>query len=398
MVTVFNAQGTPSSININTLDLKGIVGETNSIVAIGSYFDKFSIETRFFSPNGTSLNNLTFPVKFGVSRSAVSSNGKFIALVDGNKFITLYDPNGREIRTIEFDGSGHIQSLSVSNSGEVVIFSSDEYGSQVFLYGKEGKIAFNKNFEPTQGIARISPDGNRIAIALNDFKSFTSRVIFLDRKGNEIWNKDLWEEGTKEGDIGDVGISYDGNYLLYASFNENVTIFDEIGEEIGKFELNNTIIDVPKKVLHLSVSEMGDRLFVSTDDSKLYYLDNSANVKKKFPILANSIDYDLNNELFDYIRERGLEPVHVKPSAIENYKHEKSILILGGPEAPEGIGEIVTQILMYNEQNEIRARGSKKTFNKTNVWMKEQNVTLIAGSTREDTKKAVLEYMDQLEL
>lgn len=110
--------------------------------------------------------------------------------------------------------------------------------------------------------------------------------------------------------------------------------------------------------------------------------------KPVIAILANSIDYELASEFFGFLEDRGIEKTHVTADNFDDYKQNKFIIILGGPDAYEGVGGIVQQVLTDAEQGDIRKSGSKKMYVKTNIWRTGQVVIVIAGSNREMTKAA----------
>ena len=118
--------------------------------------------------------------------------------------------------------------------------------------------------------------------------------------------------------------------------------------------------------------------------------------KKRIVVLANSIDFELATEFFGFLGNKGMETVHATASDIEQYKEEKFIVILGGPDAPEGIGEIVQNITSLEEQEAIREKGSRKKYVRTNMWTQGQRVTIIAGSDRNETKNSEDENQDSV--
>ncbi|MFQ5975667.1 MAG: hypothetical protein ACE5J5_05075 [Candidatus Hydrothermarchaeales archaeon] len=118
--------------------------------------------------------------------------------------------------------------------------------------------------------------------------------------------------------------------------------------------------------------------------------------KPRVIMLSNSIDYELASEFFGFLGNKGMELVHAKASDFEQYKEEKFIVILGGPDAYEDVGDIVQGILTPEEQDYVRASGNRKMFTKTNVWTNGQRVSVIAGSDRNQTKFAHVENRDNL--
>jgi len=120
--------------------------------------------------------------------------------------------------------------------------------------------------------------------------------------------------------------------------------------------------------------------------------------KLRIIVLANSIDYELAAEFFGFLGNKGMDVTHVDAAEFKDggYKEEKFVVILGGPDAPEGIGEIVQNITSSEEQDAIRQKGSRKKYVKTNTWTSGQRVMVIAGSDRNETKNTEDENQDSV--
>ncbi|MEE8167700.1 MAG: protein-L-isoaspartate(D-aspartate) O-methyltransferase [Candidatus Hydrothermarchaeales archaeon] len=113
-------------------------------------------------------------------------------------------------------------------------------------------------------------------------------------------------------------------------------------------------------------------------------------------VLANSIDFALAPEFFEFLGNKGMEAIHVTVDEFEEYTGEKFIVILGGPDAYEGVGSIVRQVLSKEEQSFLRTRGNKGKYIKTNHWVQGQVVFVIAGSGRDLTQVTHLENKERL--
>ncbi len=113
-------------------------------------------------------------------------------------------------------------------------------------------------------------------------------------------------------------------------------------------------------------------------------------------VLANSIDTNLAAEFFDFWIRNGVEVILTNVNGVEGayqfdrYKDENFIVILGGPDAYDGVGEIVQEILTEDEKNSIKQVGAKRMLLKINPWGLNPNqlVVILAGSDRELTKKS----------
>jgi hypothetical protein len=118
--------------------------------------------------------------------------------------------------------------------------------------------------------------------------------------------------------------------------------------------------------------------------------------KPKVVVLANSIDTTTSSELFGFLKSKGLDVIHATADDFEQYKDEKFIIILGGPDAPEGIGDIVkgTGMLKIDDADYIRMDGNRNKYFGTNPWggSPDQIVWILAGSDRQLTLQANLDH------
>jgi hypothetical protein len=115
-------------------------------------------------------------------------------------------------------------------------------------------------------------------------------------------------------------------------------------------------------------------------------------------VLANSIDYLLAQDFFGFLENKGFDVIRATAKDFDQYKGERSIVILGGPDAPEGVGEIVQGVLSEVQENSIREAGARRRYSKINVWSQGQRVTVIAGSVRLETMKSHEENREDVAL
>ncbi|HKZ57814.1 MAG TPA: hypothetical protein VJ024_08940, partial [Thermodesulfovibrionales bacterium] len=120
--------------------------------------------------------------------------------------------------------------------------------------------------------------------------------------------------------------------------------------------------------------------------------------KPRIVVLANSIDYSMATDLFGFMGNRGIEVIKASAENFHLYKSEKFIVILGGPDAPEGVGEIVKEVLSEVQVESIREEGARRRYTKTNFWIQGQRVTVIAGSDRNATMKSHEEHREDVAL
>ncbi len=116
--------------------------------------------------------------------------------------------------------------------------------------------------------------------------------------------------------------------------------------------------------------------------------------KPKAILLANDIDYTRATPLVEFLENNGYEVVRTTASEFEQYKGENLIIILGGADALDGVGDVVKSVLTEREQELTRL--SAHYFLKENVWAPDQRVFIFAGKDRSETKDAHVEYMDRI--
>jgi hypothetical protein len=105
-------------------------------------------------------------------------------------------------------------------------------------------------------------------------------------------------------------------------------------------------------------------------------------------IVANSVDYSNASSLIDYLKVNGHKPLRISSQRFSDYKDKDTILILGGPDAYDGVGEMVQEVLNETQHEAIRKNGSIKMFVKRDIWSEKQLIMVLAGSGRQETQKA----------
>lgn len=110
--------------------------------------------------------------------------------------------------------------------------------------------------------------------------------------------------------------------------------------------------------------------------------------RRQLIVVANDQSFDLASAWVNFLKNESVPFTRIMPSDFEKYKNEKNIVILGGPTEPDGVGEIVKQALTKEEQDYVSEEGRFKMYIKYNVWAKEQNVMIFAGSDSKTAAKA----------
>jgi desulfoferrodoxin (superoxide reductase-like protein) len=114
----------------------------------------------------------------------------------------------------------------------------------------------------------------------------------------------------------------------------------------------------------------------------------------KAVLVANPIDYTRAKSLVTFLEDNGYEVINIAASELSQYQTENLIIILGGADALEGVGDVVRTVLDAREQELTRL--SAHYFLKRDVWAQDQRVFVFAGKDRDETKQAHEKYRDKI--
>ncbi|AFL95506.1 hypothetical protein CL1_1307 [Thermococcus cleftensis] len=111
-------------------------------------------------------------------------------------------------------------------------------------------------------------------------------------------------------------------------------------------------------------------------------------------VLSNDIDWNIKGRLLaSQLQALGFTVTRVTAEDIESRRDAKVVLILGGPDAYDGVGDYVRQVLSAGEQEAVRT-GRRGVFAKTDVWSGGQVVIVLAGRDRWGTGEKIKAYME----
>ena len=116
--------------------------------------------------------------------------------------------------------------------------------------------------------------------------------------------------------------------------------------------------------------------------------------KPKAILLANDIDFTRAKDFVTFLEDNGFEVVRIQASELGTYKGEELIIILGGADAPDGVGDVVRSVL--DEREQALTRTGTRYFLKKNVWAQDQRVFIFSGSDRDGTKQAHTEHRGKI--
>ncbi len=429
------------SFDIASLDLKGsgfkdcfVVGSKDVIAydALGNEVWKYSLGASVYSIIPLDLNG------DGVENEVVTGMwGKIIALSSEGEELWSYEISGRGDKIVPLDTNGDNikDSIAIALANRIIILNP---------LGKE-KVA----------ISASHFDKNIVVIGSYTGKENISRIVTVEVNGKvksfDVEGKELWQASVyvDNPDIVKVkSLDYSGSGLdnYIAVFTGFLYLYDEDGNRVWTY--SQTIFN--DFALADLDSDGFENEFFGCSDKKLYaiskgqqvgyYMEDSKKIspynrtganyiaaididgdgskddilgvtatdifvlshkekekpRKRLIVVANSIDYKLATDLFDYLRDAGFEVIHIFPEDFANYKKEKNIVILGGHLAPEGTGEIVSDLLTSEQKAELEQKGAVKIFKFSNIYTLGQRITVLAGNTREETKQAHRLYRGEL--
>jgi len=387
---IFNSTGEEVLKKKKTGQIKRVsISDDGSYIAM---ITDFPHKWYLYNNSGTELIGKTYDYYSNPIKDISISKGKIpsIAVYNTGK-ITVYNTSGKRILNYLISEPDIPDSIlfEVSSFGNTLVYCHDNLLRILTKYKVKKPVGTYKDRNSfIYGLPdkcsdiSITKEGNYVLAGAED-----GSIYFLDltRIDDEKKLYFLWKQKSGGKVTQSKIIDNDrGEYsTIISSLDGNVYVFDSTGD------IKNTYRSgAPDSKL----SSTGGYITITDDDMRLefYKIDTKENVV----ILANLIDYPRANGLFDFLENNDFKTIHASADDIKRYKKEKFIIILGGPDAPDGIGEIVQEVLMLPEQNSIREKGAMKMFVKTNVWSMGQKVIVLAGSGRNETQKAHEENRD----
>jgi len=111
------------------------------------------------------------------------------------------------------------------------------------------------------------------------------------------------------------------------------------------------------------------------------YANHQFTFENKLIILANDRTFQ-SEQVRKWTTFLVTENLHLQHSTAQefgNYKEEKYIVVLGGPNEGDGIGDIIKTLLTKEEQDWVNQPGYGKMYIKHNVWQDDQTIIIFAG-------------------
>jgi WD40 repeat protein len=330
----------------------------------------------------------------GVSWVSVSGDGAYIAAASEYPENNVHFLNKKGTLLWSVSIGDAIQGLDISSDGSLIVAGASDGG--VYFLEKDKKLLWSLdlgNFGVTS--VSVSEDGSLIAAGTRDDKLHLISN-FRDRRGAPLWSARI------DGGLKQVLIPSDGSLVAALSKNNVIYFFSSEGELLNKAEM-------ARSSGLISISGDGSKIAAGSNFPvvRVYYYSQplpppdeviEKPKKPKMILLANSIDRVLAEDFLVLLNNRDIRIIKVTASNFEHFSGEKFILILGGPDSQEGVGEFVIEVISTAEQNALREEGAKEMHRRSNVWNTDQKVWVVAGSNRSLTRESLGENWEKIAL
>lgn len=100
--------------------------------------------------------------------------------------------------------------------------------------------------------------------------------------------------------------------------------------------------------------------------------------EQRLYVLGTENAVNLAKDFLNFLNNEGISTVTVT-GQFEQFLKERYIVILGGPNEPGGLGDLVRKILTSDEQREAGQPGKGKMYVKENVFTPGQAIIIFAG-------------------
>lgn len=408
------------SLDLSALEGKRVSATKVSITSDGSYIAVATSSKNAYLINGKdgtilakTLKSLTDAIDdVSISKEGTTATHR-IAVATWQE-VQLYDLEMKLVGSFK-KGLSFI-SVDIASFGKFIAAATQADG--VYLFDDKLTLRWEKPYN-TPGTVSLQAKFYQIASSYDGDKILASsdEGYYYILNNNKIFNRadfetrprlGLWG-GEKAYTVSAVDLSQSGRYAVVGGNAGDLQYYKQYYGGVLYFlatSMAETPIwkyDFPAWVSSAAVSQQGYYV-VASSEKNIYLFDNSGKPevlpdavgKPRIVVLANSIDYNLASEFFGFLKNNGIEVINTNAQDFDRYKTERFVVILGGPDAYEGVGSIVQSpgLLTSDEQNYLRTKGNRKMFVKTNVWAQGQKVYVIAGSDRIQTQNAHFENRD----
>jgi hypothetical protein len=190
-------------------------------------------------------------------------------------------------------------------------------------------------------------------------------------------------------------------FIPEAGIRVALTDFDEISES-GSFVIikNGEVIDFENRDNIRSGENL--RLYEDCDSYVLEAALNGVELIFSCPyslvvVVVNDIDLGLSPDFPAFLDSNDVEVIVASAAEFNDYTDVPNIIILGGPDALEGVGNIARQVLSEEEIAHLRGNGNMGFFEHDSPWTSNPStVIVIAGADRFLTQRSVQQNKDKI--
>lgn len=407
---------TPPTIEITTPANNSNISILNNTV-VGSVTDNSGISIVNLSVNGMLQHSWTTSGSFSknvsyilgqwnnISITAEDTSGNiktvvvYVYVTEPSLNVTVNLTAPSEVELTEDNGT-------VTTTSTEIKFYANASGKVNIIINASTNISLlepnisNENFYSNASYYGLVGLNKFIKIDVSGAVNETNNVSWVVIKIHYTYPGDLDRNG--DGDANDVGDINENDLVLmrYCPATQtwqpvrgsSITCGNDTIQIYTPSTVNTSQHYVWVNVSHFSVYGLGGSIIQAQTPSSVS--SSGGEYQPKVTILANNIDLSLAKEFISYLEQNGIKVYTTDKNNFSIYNEKPYVIILGGHEAYEGIGEIVSNIMTEEERNNVKQ--GKMMIKKRDIYRSGQVVYILAGKDREATAQVWKENKEEI--